>query len=484
MVATAAATAAASVSAPLPEQQGADPDSAWAAYLRHREAILRSRETRALVGHHAPSLLGHHLAVPNMGLGIASAALYPVASLPPPPQLPLPLPPPAETGGNDYVAVVKPTPPPQPLGAAAAPAPSGVAFAVSGRGAETAAPETMPMDGRNVVEVYVCDVCRVAQFDSYDEACRHEEECDGGAPGADSCAGSTVTGVNNTFADANVNADATAGGDTRVAATQSPGPGVASANGTSGGVGTDANVSEPIAAAKEDDDDGVAAFLESPSGTKPASPANQDFGIEISDEKDLPKPKEAVAAPSARPDDGATGTKRKLDQANVTVAETQATATKNVLASDMNTSLQLDRPLSEMPRRKKPRPPTKYQCGSCDFCMVDSCGTCKACLDMPRFGGSGTQKRKCHSRPTCPNRPTPKRSPTNHEPALVSKEVTTGAPTTANTAANADGGNGGTSNDSDQLWTFVAIDGHRYERMRGYKKRIPQVLVVWKGGEK
>ena len=330
------------------------------------------------------------------------------------------------------------------------------------------------MVGHNVVEVYVCDVCRVAQFDSYDEACRHEEECDGGAPGAG--AGSNVADANKTFAgagadaDASAVADADAGADAGVAATQSLEPDNVSANGASGGVGTDTNVSEPIAEAKKDDDDGVVALLGSSSSTRPASPANQDVGIESSDEKDLPKSKDVVAAPSTRPDD-ATGTKRKLDQADTMVAETPASAAKSVLGSDKDPPLQLDRPLSEMPIRKKPRPPTKYQCGSCDFCM-------------PRFGGSGTMKRKCHSRPSCPNRPMPKRSPTNHEPALVSKEVTTGAPTTANVTAIADGGKRGTSSDSDQLWTFVAIDGHRFERMRGYKMRIPQVLVVWKGGEK
>ena len=378
----------------------------------------------------------------------------------------------AKTGGNDYVAVRKPTPPPPPVGAAAA-----VAAAA---GSATLAPETVPMVGQSIVQVYVCDVCRVAQFDSYDEACRHEEQCDGGAPGAG--AGSNVADVNNAFADADDDADISA--DAGVAATQSPGPGSANAYGTSGGVGMDTNVSEPMAEAKEGDDDGVAAFLESSSSIKLASPASPDVGIESSDEKYLPKPKEAVAAPSARPDHGTTGTKRKLDQADVTVAETQAPAANNVLASDMNTPLQLGRPLSELPRRKKPRPANHYQCGSCDFCMVDSCGTCKACLDMPRFGGSGSSSRKkCQFRPTCPNRPTPERSPTKQEPALVSKDITTGA-SNNNVAPIFDGGNGGASNNADQLWTFVAIDGHRYEKMRGRKKKIPQVLVVWKGGER
>lgn len=33
--------------------------------------------------------------------------------------------------------------------------------------------------------------------------------------------------------------------------------------------------------------------------------------------------------------------------------------------------------------------------------MVDDCGECRYCLDMPKFGGSGTQRQKCVKRPPC-----------------------------------------------------------------------------------
>jgi len=41
----------------------------------------------------------------------------------------------------------------------------------------------------------------------------------------------------------------------------------------------------------------------------------------------------------------------------------------------------------------------KYPCGTCDGCKLtkpeDDCGTCKFCLDKPKFGGSNTIRRKC-----------------------------------------------------------------------------------------
>ena len=83
-------------------------------------------------------------------------------------------------------------------------------------------------------------------------------------------------------------------------------------------------------------------------------------------------------------------------------------------AARIKRAVQLVRPLSEMPRRKKPRPANQHQCGYCDYCMVDECGTCKACLDMTRFGGANVRRQKCVSRPLCPNRPPP--SPRKRKP--------------------------------------------------------------------
>ena len=52
-------------------------------------------------------------------------------------------------------------------------------------------------------------------------------------------------------------------------------------------------------------------------------------------------------------------------------------------------------------RRIEPRKPTGSQCGTCDACMVDECGECKHCLDMPRFGGKWKLRQKCLNRPAC-----------------------------------------------------------------------------------
>jgi hypothetical protein len=38
---------------------------------------------------------------------------------------------------------------------------------------------------------------------------------------------------------------------------------------------------------------------------------------------------------------------------------------------------------------------------------------------------------------------------------------------------------------TEQLWTFLDIKDHRYEKMmKKHKKKIPQVQVVWKCGAK
>ena len=50
-------------------------------------------------------------------------------------------------------------------------------------------------------------------------------------------------------------------------------------------------------------------------------------------------------------------------------------------------------------RRIEPRKPTKSHCGTCHACMVDECGECKHCLDMPRFGGKWKLRQKCLNRP-------------------------------------------------------------------------------------
>jgi len=38
------------------------------------------------------------------------------------------------------------------------------------------------------------------------------------------------------------------------------------------------------------------------------------------------------------------------------------------------------------------------RCGSCVACRAKDCGTCKNCLDKPRFGGPGIKKKACIAR--------------------------------------------------------------------------------------
>ena len=62
-------------------------------------------------------------------------------------------------------------------------------------------------------------------------------------------------------------------------------------------------------------------------------------------------------------------------------------------------------PYAGLKRRDSPRRPSKNQCGQCNACMVDDCGDCKFCLDMPRFGGPWRSRQKCLDRPPCENPP-------------------------------------------------------------------------------
>ena len=61
----------------------------------------------------------------------------------------------------------------------------------------------------------------------------------------------------------------------------------------------------------------------------------------------------------------------------------------------------------------------------------------------------------------------------------------TGSPSIAAAAIDDVQDDDGAPGSSEQLWTFVGIEGHRYAKMmRKHKKKIPQVHVVWKGGTK
>lgn len=40
----------------------------------------------------------------------------------------------------------------------------------------------------------------------------------------------------------------------------------------------------------------------------------------------------------------------------------------------------------------------KSRCGHCTNCKLPNCGTCRNCIDMPRFGGEGRKKQGCIKR--------------------------------------------------------------------------------------
>jgi hypothetical protein len=67
----------------------------------------------------------------------------------------------------------------------------------------------------------------------------------------------------------------------------------------------------------------------------------------------------------------------------------------------------------------------------------------------------------------------------------TSRSTSTGSPSIAAAAIDDVQDDDGAPGSSEQLWTFVGIEGHRYAKMmKKHKKKIPQVQVVWKCGTK
>merc|ERR1712138_316662 len=51
--------------------------------------------------------------------------------------------------------------------------------------------------------------------------------------------------------------------------------------------------------------------------------------------------------------------------------------------------------LPPAPARAGQKRPRSVRCGKCDGCEREDCGTCKNCVDKPKFGGIGQRKQGC-----------------------------------------------------------------------------------------
>ena len=86
------------------------------------------------------------------------------------------------------------------------------------------------------------------------------------------------------------------------------------------------------------------------------------------------------------------------DQKNKKVAWTKATTTK--LVNNMFETFFSDQLATS--KDKELLGPKRHRCGVCETCQQPDCGTCSACKDMTKFGGSGKSKQACNRR-RCPN---------------------------------------------------------------------------------
>jgi len=80
--------------------------------------------------------------------------------------------------------------------------------------------------------------------------------------------------------------------------------------------------------------------------------------------------------------------------------------------------------------------PRTNRCGSCEACRAPDCGTCKECLDKPKFGGSGIRKKACIAR-VCTNvalHPPPQ-SPQPPTAQQTAKQILQSSPATASSSS-------------------------------------------------
>jgi len=58
-------------------------------------------------------------------------------------------------------------------------------------------------------------------------------------------------------------------------------------------------------------------------------------------------------------------------------------------------------PLNEAPLKLRKNRRIVGRCHKCPNCKMENCGECHACLNMKQFGGTGSLKKACTSRPAC-----------------------------------------------------------------------------------
>ena len=397
------------------------------------------------------------------------------ATPPMPPLLPLPAaamavgPPPA----------APPAPPLQDLHTLAA-APAGTTTAAATAAAAAGAPIAGP--NCTVTKVFVCDVCGVAQFDTYEEAARHEGMClvasagvvGGGMGGAAAPVAAFAAGVG-------------AGGN------GGAGPGAGTVNGVllaaagddaqTGGAHAIANV-----ASNADAEAALRNYLAMMSerrgagagaGADGAAVRRDGGGPRITDPlwREQQQPQTAVAGIGTG-DAVAVAVAAPHDAADYDSSDDDASREMKANV-EIDPKLSIDgSPMAAAAAVVAPANGTSPGPGGWDLPAAgDPSGATSDAADGD--GGGGGTDAAVEEKSDGAGAGVVAGGPESDA------SRSTGSPSIAAAAIDDVQDDGGAPGSSEQLWTFVGIEGHRYAKMmRKHKKKIPQVHVVWKGGTK
>ena len=109
---------------------------------------------------------------------------------------------------------------------------------------------------------------------------------------------------------------------------------------------------------------------------------------------------EHVVAPAPSPEDSSLFT---ASESILALARLAPSSESSPAYGSLTHTPEDDAPLFDAPWALPPpaRPkqgnkrPRSVRCGKCDGCERDDCGTCKNCVDKPKFGGLGQRKQGC-----------------------------------------------------------------------------------------